>query len=280
MQLHRHVFQVGEQFVDTQVALVAIADERSLEDPLEWRGDEASRDGGDRLRIASEDRGDQFADRRPFEWRLSGQCFVEHHTDTPDVGARVEMLEPQLLGGHVLDRAAHDAGPDHLLDAERIAHEGQSEVEHLHVAVIAQHDVIGLDVAVDDAGRLGRGQRACHLREDVDDLADVESALRHPLAKRDAFHELGGDERMIVDLSDLVDGENVRMVERRRGLRFMGQAIAMLATRHDVAAEYLQRHGAPKLGVSREIDLPHATRADGREDLVATEPGSRRERHQ
>ena len=44
----------------------------------------------------------------------------------------------------------------------------EAEVEHLHVAVAAHHDVLGLDVAMDDAGGVRGGQRARHLPPDLD----------------------------------------------------------------------------------------------------------------
>ena len=44
----------------------------------------------------------------------------------------------------------------------------EPEIEHLHVAVGADHDVLRLDVPVDDAGGVRRGQRAGHLPPDVD----------------------------------------------------------------------------------------------------------------
>ena len=44
-----------------------------------------------------------------------------------------------------------------------------SEVENLHVAVVADHDVLWLDVSMDDAGFMRNGERARRLRSDLRD---------------------------------------------------------------------------------------------------------------
>ena len=45
---------------------------------------------------------------------------------------------------------------------------GQPEVQHLYVAVGAKHQVLRLDVAMDDSRRVGRRQRARDLGPDFD----------------------------------------------------------------------------------------------------------------
>ena len=56
-------------------------------------------------------------------------------------------------------------------------HAGQAEVEHLDVAVAPDHDVLGLDVAMHDAVRVGGGERAGDLAADVDDGVERQAGL-------------------------------------------------------------------------------------------------------
>ena len=50
---------------------------------------------------------------------------------------------------------------------------GQAEVEHLHVAVVSNDDVLGLDVAMDEARRVRHRQRPGELRADACQDGDV-----------------------------------------------------------------------------------------------------------
>ena len=61
------------------------------------------------------------------------------------------------------------------VDAVRRA--GDPEVEHLDLPLGRDHDVAGLDVAVDDSGRMSGGQRAGHLLGDADGTWRLERAL-------------------------------------------------------------------------------------------------------
>ena len=50
---------------------------------------------------------------------------------------------------------------------------GEAEVEQLHESIVLpHHDVLGLDIPVDHAGRVRHPQRARHLTADSDDFLD------------------------------------------------------------------------------------------------------------
>ena len=101
----------------------------------------------------------------------------------------------------------------------------QPEVEHLHVAVGADHDVLGLDVPVDDAGGVRGGERARHLPADVDRRRERLRALDER-AQRPPVDELLDDEELAVRrLADFVDGDDVGVVEGRGGARLAQEAL-------------------------------------------------------
>src|SRR5215216_3802885 len=92
---------------------------------------------------------------------------------------------------------------------------GETKVEHFYDAVMTQHDVVRLDVAMDDADGVSCVKCAGHLNADVERFARCESAFSDAIAQCIAVDELGGDELLGIDLVDFVDSKNVWMVEGR-----------------------------------------------------------------
>ena len=82
------------------------------------------------------------------------------------------------------------------------------------------------------------------------------------------FDELHRDEAPFEDVADLVDGDDVRMIQRGDGARFLFEAADRVAVAGQPVAEELDRHLAAEPGVVREIDLAHAAAADEGQDLI------------
>ena len=104
---------------------------------------------------------------------LAGGQLVQHDPQGKDIAGAAGGLAPRLLGRHVSDRAHHGARFGDLggcglrmrpVDGDAA---GQAEIEDLGVAIVAHHDVLGLDVPVHDPGGMGRGQRLGHLADEV-----------------------------------------------------------------------------------------------------------------
>ena len=106
----------------------------------------------------------------------AGEHLEEDHARGVDVGAGVDDLGERLLGRQVLGRPEDHARLREGRDARRRGREtrlgdlGDAEVEDLDDVGLAvaldEHDVVGLEVAVDDArgvrvrrGRAGSGGR-------------------------------------------------------------------------------------------------------------------------
>ena len=95
--------------------------------------------------------------------------LIEDHAEGKNVGGVAHALAAGLFGRHVSDRAHHLARicplrhgrvPIAVISGHQA---GEAEVEQLHVAIVAHHDVFGLHVAVRDAGRVGGRKRPGHL---------------------------------------------------------------------------------------------------------------------
>src|SRR5262249_21155231 len=89
---------------------------------------------------------------------------------------------------------------------------GQTEIEKLDQSVAARHHVFRLDVAVDDARRVRRLKGAGDLNGDRQAFAQLNPLVRYDFTQRTPLDKFGCDEMYVAFLSDLVDGNNVRMV--------------------------------------------------------------------
>ncbi|MCO5165167.1 MAG: hypothetical protein M9894_02210 [Planctomycetes bacterium] len=267
------------------------------------------RAGGDRLELRRDARVARprqldFAAAGPVEdqerrvarhGRLPREHAREHGAEREHVGRRADVLPPRLLGRHEAERAQERAllregarpleqrgelGPDRLVLLARLAQVArEAPVHHQHLAEGADHDVLGLEVAVDHALAVRVGHRLRHLHERLEEVARLARPPPPPLE--------GGRQRAAVDRAHeqvvLIDRRRARLVDRRDpGMVEPGRD-------HDLAPEAAHPHGArlalhqlerrqaPEARVAHEVDDPHAPLAQhplARDD----EPGPERDR--
>ena len=117
---------------------------------------------------------------------------------------------PALVGG----RATCEQRGLGLESGAGLRQLGEAEVEDLHPAVAGDEDVLGLQVAVDDALVVRGGEAAGDLDGVVDGLARRQRRGADARAQRLAFEQLRDDVGRAVVAADVVDGEDVRMIER------------------------------------------------------------------
>ena len=86
----------------------------------------------------------------------------------------------------------------------------QAEVEHLHGAVVADHDVGRLQIAMDDAARVRGRQRVGDGNGDAQHLAQAHAVARDERIEALAAHVLHHDEVDAVGRLDLVNRDDVR----------------------------------------------------------------------
>ena len=140
--------------------------------------------------------------------------MIEQRAGAIDVAASIARHARRLLGRHVARRADGDAldgdvafvfaGPGEL---------GQTEVEDLDEAVFRDHQVLGLQVPVDDAGRVRLGQPIGDLHGELEQPLGRQRLDGDQLAHGFSLHQLHGDVERAVDRADVVDGQNVGVVE-------------------------------------------------------------------
>ena len=123
-----------------------------------------------------------------------------------------------------------------------------------------------------DTRRVRRRQRVGHLDRVVERLVQPQSFAGDQLVQRLAGHKLHGNEIGGVPfrpgLADIVDGDDVRMVERGGGPGFQDEAPLALGIAHLCGRQKLERHEAVQARVAGFPDDTHSAAAQLLDDAV------------
>ena len=152
-------------------------------------------------------------------------------------------------------------------------------MQELYLTSIGQEDVGRFDVAVDDPFGVGRVERVSKLRTQLEHIGSLERMPPQMLAERHAPNHLHDEKRLPLMLADVVQRADVRVVELRDRPRFPLEPLAAFGIVGEVRRQDLDGDGPVQPGVGRLVDLAHATRAIGGEDLVRSKTGARGECH-
>ncbi len=202
----------------------------------------------------------------------AGEAFERDAPEREHVRARIDAgIAARLLGRHVPGRADGGAG---ARPRGRSRDARDAEIEHFYAVDRAsvEEDVARLDVAVEHAARVGRGERARDAAGERDRFGDVEAAVEQACAEVEAVEpfedEVAGSLRPIdVAVGDVPD--DVRMVERGEdfGLAFEARGAALGVVQHLHGDGSPARRVAPSVhrahGAGACEPLHHETAADG-----------------
>ena len=210
--------------------------------------------------------------RRRERMATSGQ-LIQHHTEGEHVGLGADPFAAGLLRRHVAHSAEHVArGGGECRHAAFLAlvQLCDAEVEQFHQAVVANHDVFGLDVAMDDSCGVGHGQRLGDLPRPLDHDAAV-NRLTTECSQRPASDELHRNELASLGLADVVNGDDVRVIERRGDSGFLFEAADTVRLLREVARQQLDGRLSLQARVLHEVHHSHATGTKGLDDTVMTD---------
>ena len=220
--------------------------------------------------LAVDDRA-QGLELAPAEWRLALDREPQGGAEGPQVGGRADRFGLDLLGRHVGGRPDHQAGrgqPGVALDR------GDAEVGQLGGAVLPDHHVLRLEVAVDDPGPVGRLQRVQQPEPEPGGPFRAERPLAADQLlqgrRRDQLHD---DEVLPAVVGDVVDGDHAGMAEpgrRPRLPRHPGPEPLALGGVHPAGqVDLLERDLAPEQRVGGPPDHAHAAVPELLLELVA-----------
>ena len=238
-----------------------------------------------RRRHLAENRADRVGGAALPERRHSRDHLVQDGAERKDVAARVNRFTTHLLGRHIAHGAHDDAfGCAHLHVGhgrgigERTVGHGihqlrHAEVDDLQVAVLRDEQVFGLEVTVNDAARVHLAEGVCRLTGVLERQTEVQRASLEYLAQRAAFDVLHGDVRAAVNLVDVVDGSDVRVVDRRRHACFLDEPLAPRFILRERGVNQLEGRSALQLQVFGEENLSHSALSQKFEDTVVTDSG-------
>ena len=211
-----------------------------------------------------------FDGRLAFEWARAGGHLIQRCAKAEDVAARIDLAADRLFRGHVRRGARGAAGSTHafatqigdgrgprvlFIDLRQLR---EAEVEHLDRAVVADHDVARLEITVDDAPRVRRGDRVGRRDRNTEQFARPKTPCWNQRVEARAVDEFHHDEIDIALPVELVNGDDVRVTERGEELRFAQETLAAPLVEGVIRWEDLDCDLARETRVARQINLTHA----------------------
>ena len=187
-------------------------------------------------------------------------------------------LALHLLGGHVRRRSEHRSfsceASRLLVGLHRRVELGEAEVEQLgnFVAVVALHDedVLGLEIAVDDAGSVGLHEPLGAVADDAARGRRVDEAdAGHPVVERLAVEELHGDVGPAVfEAPRVVHVDDVGALHARGGARLAEEPLDDDVRVRQLLGEHLERHALAEGDLLGLVDRGHSPTPDLARDAV------------
>ena len=288
-----HVPQVVGEVAGRRVAVLGALGQAALHDPprrCRERGIQLLQ----RRRLALED-GREGLDRGlAREGPLPGGHLVHDRAQGELVGLRDGRPSGRLLGRHVADGPEDDAEGRRRPDAGVVtirsllrrglevpihAQLREPEVEDLGEPVAGHHDVLGLEIAVDDARAMGLGEALGDLRGQVDGPLRLDPAAADHVVQGEALDQLHHDVRLAERLADLVDGDDIGMVQRRGGAGLLRKPRQPIGVGGVLRRQELDGDVALQIEIARAKDLAHPSGTDAGEEFVVPETRADGGRH-
>ena len=199
----------------------------------------------------------QVADRLGFIGAPATEDFVEHQAERVNVALGGDLVTAQLLRRHVGGCAVA-----RFRTGQLIGHGGEAEVHDDGLATLVQHNVLRLEVAVDDPFIMRRGEPRTDLASGIERLIrrQASNALEQ-VGEVFTIDVLHGNERLAVHFADVVHAADIWMRDLACDADFSVEPLqhAFGDTRF---GQELECHYLRKREVGGAIDFAHAAAAE------------------
>ena len=255
--------RVGECFGEFSRCLIPIGGhffERALDHDFEFVRNRVAHDLEPRHRVERVPRHDRLRGRAG-ERRLARERLVQHARETVDVAAAIHLSRARgLLGRHVRGCPDGESGLRQLVAARGADGARDAEVGDDRVTA-RQHDVLRLDVAMDDVVFVRVRERFGHFAGDLECIVDGQLRLTvQPVAEGFAFDVRHHVVQHPARVAGIVDREDVGMLEAGGELDLAQEPLAAEGHR-DLGAQRLQRDESLVSRVARQVDQRHPATA-------------------
>ena len=147
---------------------------------------------------------------------------------------------------------------------------GNAEIGHLHAAVSQDHDILGLDVPVNDPAAVGVLQGAHDLNDEVQGLPPIHfTPAGHILLQGNAVDELHDNVLCVTAGGDIINGHDIGVGKLCHSLALIPEAAAYLLIFSHISLQDLDGYHSVKPVAFGPIYISHAARADQLDDLIA-----------
>ena len=216
----------------------------------------------------------------------SGSHLIEHRAQRKKVGARVEHFTARLLGRHVRHRSHCQPRAGQIffiLRRQRLRVRvagrfslgmlfgqqlGEAEVEDFCMAALGHKKIGGLDVAVDDPFCMRRVQRVGNLDPNLQLLLNPQRLSGNAVLQRLPLQIFHGDERFSLILRYLINGADIRMVQRRRRASLALKAFQRHRVFRQSFGQKFQRDEPAQSSVFRLEHHAHSPASQGFDDAI------------
>ena len=123
---------------------------------------------------------------------------------------------------------------------------------------------------MNDAAIMRRDQALDDLLRVVEGQTNRQGSLRQPFAQGLALQQFTNDVGRSVDEAHVVNGDNIGMIQCRRGTGFQFEPAEMIGIIAGSRPDHLQSYVAPQPFIARAENLAHGSSANFLEDPVVT----------
>jgi len=232
---------------------------------------DAAVNGRGALRFVIDDEAQGLQRRIRAERGLAGEQLVKDSAEAIDIDSRRELnaFALGLLGRHVVRRADDLTSDRDVLTSIDTLRE--AEVRDVRFALGIEQDVIRLHVAMQNAVLMGEVDGARDLRHQDGASMGVRVVADHVFIEAATLDVTHAEEQLAIEITDLVDGDDVGVIEIRDGFRFRAETLHLVFTGETSGENGLQGDGAVQLDLARLVDGAHAALGDAFEQFVITE---------